>query len=111
MRRLCGRRSSLRLLLLAIFAVALAHPVMSAEPTARILKGAPLYEVLARDAIPSIDSPRFVTVKQARGLMAEDELVLGVSDGREAKCYSTWLLEGHEIVNDRLGGTPISVEW
>lgn len=43
--------------------------------------------------------------------MRDDEPVLGVTDGRVAKCYSTWLLERHEIVNDWLGDVPIAAEW
>jgi hypothetical protein len=43
--------------------------------------------------------------------MQDDELVIGVNDGTEAKAYSTWLLDNHEIVNDVIGNTPIAVTW
>ena len=41
-----------------------------------------------------------------------EEPVLGVvgADGT-AKCYSTWQLEAHEIVNDELDGLPIAATW
>lgn len=96
----------------AIFLLALsADSAMSAPPKARAVLGAPLYEVLAPDAIPAIDAPTFVTGEKARDFMRDDEPVLGVTDGRVAKCYSTWLLERHEIVNDWLGDLPIAAEW
>lgn len=92
----------------ALLTVAAGSPQ---TPRARMVLGAPLYEVLAPDAIPAIDTPRFVPADKAREFMRNDEPVLGVTDGRVAKCYSTWLLERHEIVNDYLGDVPIAAEW
>jgi len=43
--------------------------------------------------------------------MAPDEPVLGVSLDGEAKAYSLWQLDSHEIVNDSLAGTAIAVTW
>ena len=40
-----------------------------------------------------------------------DEPVLGVALGGEAVAYSLWYLDGHEIVNDLVGGTPIAATW
>lgn len=74
------------------------------------LHGAPMYRVLERDAIPAIDDPRFVRASEA-SFMQDDEPVLGVFDGKTAKAYSLWLLDHHEIVNDRLGDTPIAATW
>lgn len=76
-----------------------------------MLKGAELHEVLERDAIPAISSPRMVVVEEARAFMRDDEPVLGASEGGHARCYSTWLLEHHEIVNDTLGDVPIAASW
>jgi hypothetical protein len=54
-----------------------------------------------------------VSRKEAEQWMADDELVLGLVDPvtGQAKAYSLWHLEHHEIVNDRLGGRSIAVTW
>lgn len=74
------------------------------------LRGSPLYTVLERDAIPSIDHPQFVSAAEATS-MRDDEPVLGLHAGGIAKAYSLRLLDHHEIVNDTLGATPIAVTW
>jgi hypothetical protein len=74
------------------------------------LRGHPLYKVLAPDAIPAIDDPRFVPAAQA-DFMKDEEPVLGVFHGGVAKAYSLWHLDHHEIVNDTLGRTPIAATW
>jgi hypothetical protein len=43
--------------------------------------------------------------------MRDEEMILGVYDGKQARAYSTWHLDRHEIVNDRLGETPIAATW
>ena len=69
--------------------------------------------VLAPDAIPALNQPVFVGRQEAGKWMADDEAVLGLVDPvtGQAKAYSLWHLEHHEIVNDRLGGHPIAVTW
>jgi hypothetical protein len=101
----------LLLTLLALEAWSPAPAAGQLKHEMRMVEGAPLYSVLPLDAIPSIDQPRFVSVSEARAFMHPDEPVLGVVSGDEARCYSTWLLEGHEIVNDSLGGVPIAATW
>lgn len=67
--------------------------------------------ILPRDAIPSIDNPRFYGVEHADQEYQPDEDVIGVAlDGR-AKAYPVGLLSRHEIVNDMLAGRPIAVTW
>ena len=39
------------------------------------------------------------------------EPVIGVFDGEQARAYPTWVLDGHEIVNDRLSQLPIAATW
>ena len=69
-----------------------------------------IVRVLPKDAIPAIDRPIFVDADE-EDFMDDNELVIGVSDGFESKAYSTRLLDVHEIVNDRIGSTPIAVTW
>ena len=77
-----------------------------------IVDGDPMVTVLPPDAIPAIHHPQFVAAGEAEEWMSEDELVLGVvgSEG-EARAYSAWHLDRHEIVNDRIDGIPIAVTW
>lgn len=77
-----------------------------------MIEGAPMYDVVPLDGIPSIDEPVFVSADEATSFMADEEPVLGVI-GRDgtAKAYSSWQLEGHEIVNDLIDGEPYAVTW
>lgn len=79
--------------------------------SSNVVDGSPIIIVLPKDAIPAIDEPRFVSVREAGQLMAPDEAVLGITDGTIAKAYSLWQLNHHEIVNDRLGTLPVAVTW
>ena len=74
------------------------------------IEGDPVVEVLARDAIPAIDNPVFGGDDRA-DFMRDDEIIIGVVSDGEAKAYSAWLLDSHEIVNDVIGTTPIAVTW
>lgn len=69
--------------------------------------------VLPKDAIPALTNPVFLSRAEAELLMDDNEPVLGLVDPvtGQAKAYSLWLLDRHEIVNDRLGGKPIAVTW
>ena len=76
-----------------------------------IIDGDPMYYVLPKDAIPAIDNPEFKSVKEAEKFMTDDELVLGLVVNGEARAYSTWHLDRHEIVNDFIGETYVAVSW
>lgn len=80
-------------------------------PRGEEVEGAMMYTVLSYDAIPSIDSPRFVPAERADRFMDADELILGLDWNGVVKAYSTWHLDQHEIVNDFAGDTPIAVTW
>ncbi len=72
------------------------------------------YEIvtlLPKDAIPSIDSPRFYNISEADAEYAPDEVVIGVEINGDARAYSVGMLSRHEIVNDEVGGRPIAVTW
>ena len=75
-----------------------------------VIDGDAVMRGLAPDAIPSIDAPVFVEGATTRELR-DDELVIGVTNGRTTKAYSAWHLNSHEIVNDLLDGQPIAVTW
>ncbi len=68
-----------------------------------------LQSVLPRDAILSIKSPRFVTASDAR--LDDNEPVLGIIIEGESRAYSVYLLNHHEIVNDKIGNKAFVVTW
>ncbi len=76
-----------------------------------IVDGDPVIRVVRRDAIPSIDRPRMLSVGDASQRMRDDEPVLGVVRDGAARAYPLWYLESHEIVNDTLGDLPIAATW
>ena len=61
-----------------------------------------------KDGIPSIDDPTFVS-PEASGL-DEESIVLAVG-GSDPKAYPRRILVHHEIVNDEVDGTPVSVTY
>jgi len=63
-----------------------------------------------RDGIPAIDRPRFITATDVTDL-APDEPVIGLVVGDEAKAYPLRTLIWHEIVNDEIGGVPVTVTY
>ena len=80
-------------------------------PPELVIQGDPLMKLLPRDAIASVDDPVMVPAAAADSFMRDEEMVLGVFSGGQARAYSTWHLDRHEIVNDRLGETPIAATW
>jgi hypothetical protein len=73
-------------------------------PVAQILSGGP-----PRDGIPALDHPATLPAAQAR--WRDDELVLGVTVGSQARAYPVAILNWHELVNDTLGRAPILVSF
>ena len=65
-------------------------------------------------AFPAIVEPDVVSLKKADGsLVTDEELVLGVVIGKEARAYPINTLTGprREIINDQLGGQAIAATW
>ena len=63
-----------------------------------------------KDGIPSIDRPTFVGPAEADFLDRGDPVFGVVRDGA-TKAYPQKILVQHEIINDELGGTPVSVTY
>ena len=63
-----------------------------------------------RDAFPVLHGPTLSPVEQAKGLV-DDEPVIGVFLGGEAKAYPISIMGIHELVNDTCGGQPIAASW
>ncbi len=73
------------------------------------IEGDPVLRLLPPEGIPAIDEP--VMVPAAEATLSDEEPVIGVFDGKQARAYPTWVLDGHEIVNDRLSQLPIAATW
>ena len=63
-----------------------------------------------KDGIPSIDNPVFANV-DASHFMSDSDVVIGLEIDGESKAYPIFILVWHEIVNDRVGNTPVSVTY
>ena len=75
------------------------------------IDGDTLYQVLPPDAIPAIRQPRFLQGSDARAQMSDAEMVMGILFEGEARAYSLWQLDAHEIVNDQIGDIKFAVTW
>ncbi len=106
---------------LATFALALICPLAwgldSAEwPNTNFEKNSiDLNEVMSggppKDGIPSIDDPAFVSQQQAQDWLGPEEPVIVLAEGGESRAYPLQILIWHEIVNDEIGGRPVSVTF
>jgi hypothetical protein len=75
---------------------------------------APLEEftaLLLADEIPPIDRPEFWNADQALRQYFTHEPVIALEIGGEAKAFPLSVLTYHEIVNDSIGGIPVSVTY
>ena len=75
-------------------------------PYSEITRGGP-----PRDGIPPIDNPKFQTVSDAPDYFVDHEPVVSFEFNGEAKAYPIAILMWHEIVNDEVGGLPITVTF
>ncbi len=75
---------------------------------------------IGKDRIPSIDDPVFVDPDDDRlaafwkenGVTDLDKLkIIGYEHNGVARAYPRALLDGHELVNDTIGGKPVTVGW
>jgi hypothetical protein len=76
-----------------------------------IFDGDSMFAVLPLDAIPAIREPEFLSGKEADAQMSPEEPVIGIVLDGEARAYSMWQLDSHEIVNDRVGEKAFAVTW
>jgi hypothetical protein len=74
-------------------------------PLDHLFQGCP-----ARDCIPAIEAPEFVSVSKA-GFLRDDDLVLGVKHNGVTRAYAANILNHHEIVNDDFNGEPVVVTY
>jgi hypothetical protein len=64
-----------------------------------------------RDGIPPIDIPKFITPDEAAEWLADNEPVVVYEHAGDARAYPLQILTWHEIVNDEVGGLPVSITF
>jgi hypothetical protein len=62
------------------------------------------------DGIPAIDEPTFQPADEVAWL-EDDEPVLSLTVGGETRAYPLQVMTWHEIVNDTVGGVPVTVTY
>jgi len=75
-------------------------------PLSEIVSGGP-----PRDGIPPIDQPRFESADEADRWLDDRHPVVVVEADGEVKAYPLGILIWHEIVNDEVGGQPVTVTY
>ena len=65
----------------------------------------------SKDGIPAIDDPTFVSAGEAPAGLGPEDPVFGVTLNGTVKAYPQQILAQHEICNDVVGGTPVSVTY
>ena len=75
----------------------------------------PLEEItsggVSRDGIPPLDNPRYVPVEEADEWLEDLEPVILLEIDGDARAFPLQIMTWHEIVNDEVGGTPVSVTF
>jgi hypothetical protein len=64
-----------------------------------------------KDGIPAIDDPAYESIDDARTWMDGLSPVVALEVNDEARAYPMAVLTWHEIVNDTLGGEPVTVTF
>ncbi|MCH8818061.1 MAG: DUF3179 domain-containing protein [Chloroflexi bacterium] len=68
-------------------------------------------DLINRDGIPSIDTPEFAPANAAPEYLRPEEPVIQVNINGDARAYPLSILMWHEIVNDVIGGEPVTVTF
>ncbi len=78
-------------------------------------RSVPLNEIRSggppKDGIPALDHPKFVGVAEANGWLKPVEPVIALTVGGQSRAYPLQILVWHEIVNDSVGGVPVTVTF
>jgi len=86
--------------------VSVTDGIKHSIPLDEILSGGP-----PKDGIPSIDNPKFLSVKEGDDFLEESDPGIGVFINGEARFYPYRILVWHEIVNDKIGDQPLLVTY
>lgn len=81
-----------------------AEGQISVDPTELVWGG------VIPDGIPDLRDPKMISADEADYLQPE-ERVFGVSINGDHRAYPLRIANAHEMVNDTVGGEPISLSW
>ncbi len=84
--------------------------LQTAKETARIDLTEVVWGGVPPDGIPDLRNPPTIPAAEA-GYLEPDDRVLGASIDGEHRAYPMRIVNAHEMVNDTLGGEPISLLW
>ena len=65
----------------------------------------------ARDGIPPIDDPAFISASTPPAYMSDDEPVISLEIAGDRRAYPLAIMVKHEIVNDVVGGRSVTVTY
>ncbi len=85
-------------------------PAFVENPDVWFIPKLEVYEGAGRDAIASVNEPKFTTI-EATQFMDEEDLVTVLQIGEEIKAYPHPILDYHEIINDEVGGLPVAINY
>ena len=94
-------------LLVVFLSISISEAQQRPEPIETEVLGHTMHTLLKPGDIPAIFEPEFTSVADARESYYPEEPLMVVTDGNEAKAYSIWHLDGHEVVNDYINGKAI----
>src|SRR5215831_5042948 len=102
--------------LMTLAALPLAHAVEADTLRTDISRAlVPVEEIVSGgpppDGMPAIDRPAFVSPAAAAAWLAAREPVLALEVKGDARAYPLQILMWHEIVNDVVGGVPVTVTF
>jgi hypothetical protein len=104
---------SLLVLTIVVFAVHL--PITSRAASAEEKHIVPLDQIVnggpPPDGIPSIDSPKFVSVVDGDKFLGNSDKIVGINIKGDIRAYPLQILVWHEIVNDNVSGIPVAVTY
>ena len=83
----------------------------STEWTIRLVDLDELSQGAARDAIPAISGPLYVTLEDASGYYPDNTPLVQVDVNGDVRGFPLEILTWHEIVNDVIGGVPVAVTF
>ena len=98
------------------FLLSRIHPrfaifLLRAGETSRIDLTEVVWGGVPPDGIPDLRGPLILPAAAGAGFLEADDRVFGVSINGASRAYPLRIMNAHEIVNDVLGGEPISLAW
>ena len=63
------------------------------------------------DGIPPLEHPDFISPQEAAAWIGPKDRVIGVEINGDARAYPRRIIDWHEMVNDTVGGVPVSLAY